>query len=67
MRDANFLVAIKPAPGHSGPTLVSDDPAVVQATLDAIARGYARERTRPSREALGDRADGAQPPAPGLS
>jgi hypothetical protein len=35
-----YIVSVKPAPGHDGPTLVSDDPAVVRAVLDVIRQSY---------------------------
>lgn len=41
----SYIVSLKPAPGNDGPTLVSDDPAVVRAVLDAIRQSYAPPAT----------------------
>ena len=36
-----WIVSVKPAePGENGPHLVSDDPYVVQAVIEAIIRKY---------------------------
>ena len=36
-----YILAIKPAPGCSGPLLVSDDQDLIQMVIEAIGRTYA--------------------------
>jgi hypothetical protein len=58
-----YIVSIKPAEGP-GPILVSDDPAVVQATLEAIHRQYQTDdQRRQSIVPIARRTVAATPPA----
>jgi flagella basal body P-ring formation protein FlgA len=41
-----YIVSVRPAPGHEGPTLVSDDPALVRIVMDAIRRRYVPDPRR---------------------
>lgn len=57
----DFIVSIKSATDPSGPLLVSDDPAVVRAVLDAIHRRFAPVGDGPNEPDIRDFPCGPQP------